>query len=165
MTRYNLYIDVYFPFFMSSLLKTVVSDSHLTLHYRLGLADGSDIVSTFGAQPATFLLGESQLLPALEQALLGMQEGQSCRLTLEAREAFGERNPELLQYVSWDLVATHTKEDESFEIGDWVEFNPPKGGRMVGQLKSKTADQALFDFNHPLAGLDLLFEAQIIAIL
>lgn len=52
-------------------LSEVKPGSHVTLHYRLALADGADIVNTFSDKPATLLLGAGQLAPSLEQILLG----------------------------------------------------------------------------------------------
>jgi len=144
--------------------KTVLPDSYLTLHYRIGLENGSDVISTFGDKPATLWLGQQHFLPALEQALVGMTEGQLKRSTFPAEKAFGERNRALIQRIKLATVYEHTKE-ENLSAGDWIEFNAPSGGRMVGQLKSLEENAALFDFNHPLAGQAIVFEAHIIAIL
>ena len=55
--------------------KTVQADSFLTLHYSISLENGTEVVSTFEDKPATLLLGQGQLAPTLETALLGMPEG------------------------------------------------------------------------------------------
>lgn len=150
---------------MSNAFKTVLAGSYLTLHYRIGLENGRDIANTFHAQPATLLLGHDQLAFSLEQKLLGMREGQREHWTLSPLQAFGESNPKLLQYVSWDAIRAGAKEDEQFLIGDWIELNAQDAVRMVGQLKSYDDQAVLLDFNHPLAGRTIHFEAQIIAIL
>lgn len=139
--------------------------SHVTLNYRLALADGADIVSTFGDKPATLLMGAGQLAPPLETILMGMKVGHHSVIQLGNDEAFGPRNPELLQWVSLDTLKANAMAGEDFVPGDLVEFNAPGGGRYAGILKEIGAQSALFDFNHPLAGQALAFEVEIIGIL
>jgi FKBP-type peptidyl-prolyl cis-trans isomerase SlpA len=144
----------------------VVTDtSYLTLHYRLATADGTDIVTTFGGTPATLLLGQGQLAPYLEQRLLGLAEGTHATFDLGPNEAFGERNPELVQLVSKKTLEENSVPDADYQVGDLVEFNAPKGGRFAGVLRELREDAALFDFNHPLAGQPLRFEVQLISVL
>lgn len=150
---------------MSNSLKTVRTDSHVTLHYRIGLENGLDIINTFNDKPATLLLGANQLHPPLEKILLGMPEGQRCCLTLLPEQAFGVHRPELLQCVSKTTVQINLGKNETPTIGDWLEFDLPGKGRMVGQVKTQDDNSVWFDFNHPLAGLTIIFEAHIIAIL
>ncbi|HEY9066548.1 MAG TPA: FKBP-type peptidyl-prolyl cis-trans isomerase, partial [Burkholderiaceae bacterium] len=81
--------------------------SFLTLHYRLSGPDGAALVDTFDDKPATLSLGTGELAPAMEARLLGLPEGTRRSFVLEAGEAFGERNPELLQRVKRSLLAEH----------------------------------------------------------
>jgi len=143
----------------------VKPDSHVTLNYRLALADGADIVSTFGDKPATLLMGAGQLAPPLESILMGMTVGHHSVIQLGNDEAFGPRNPDLLQWVSLETLKANAALGEDFVPGDLVEFNAPGGGRYAGILKEIGAQAALFDFNHPLAGQALAFEVEIIGIL
>ena len=73
--------------------------SFLTLHYRLAGPDGTDVINTFAEKPATLSLGIGQLAPAMEARLIGLVEGTRQTFELAAGEAFGDRNPELLQRV------------------------------------------------------------------
>lgn len=149
----------------SATRKTVQADSFLTLHYRLSLENGTEIVSTFEDKPATLLLGQGQFAPTLEQALLGMGEGESASYRLAPEHAFGPRNPELLQRVSLTLLRENSSFEEDYSPGDLVEFNAPGGGKYAGVLKELGDTSALFDFNHPLAGQTILFDVQLIGIL
>jgi len=139
--------------------------SHVTLNYRLALAEGADIVSTFGDRPATLLMGAGQLAPPLEAILMGLKVGHHSTIQLKEDQAFGPRNPELLQWVSLATLRENAVAGEDFTPGDLVEFNAPGGGRYAGILKEIGETSALFDFNHPLAGQPLAFEVQIIGIL
>lgn len=143
----------------------VVPGAYLTLHYRLASLDGNDIVSTFNGNPATLQIGSGQLAPFLEDCVLGLPEGAEHSYTLKPEEAFGERNPDLVQRISRDTLAENSQLGEEYKVGDVVEFAAPEGGRFAGVLLEINNEDALFDFNHPLAGQTLKFDIRIIGIL
>jgi len=149
----------------SSTAPVVTESSYLTLHYRLATADGTDIVTTFGATPATLLLGQGQLAPFLEQRLLGLAEGTHQTFELSSAEGFGERNPELIQAVSKKTLEENSVPGADYQVGDLVDFAAPSGGRFAGVLREVRENDAVFDFNHPLAGQTLTFEVQLISVL
>jgi len=147
---------------------TVQADSFLTLHYRIALDhahENGDIVNTFADKPATLQLGQSQMAPALEQCLLGLTTGQRKIFQLDSAQAYGPRNPELIQKVSRATLDQNSEPDASYSPGDLVDFPAPNGGRFAGVLKEINDQYALFDFNHPLAGKAVMFEVQILGIL
>lgn len=146
-------------------ISEVKPGSHVTLHYRLSLDGGADIVNTFNDKPATLLLGAGQLAAPLEEILFGMKVGHHSTVRLAPEQAFGLRNPELIQRVSLATLHANAMIGEDFSPGDLVEFNAPSGARYAGVLKEVGETYALFDFNHPLAGQHLAFEVQIIGIL
>lgn len=152
--------------FMPATPQPVVTEgSFLTLHYRLSSADGKDIVSTFGDSPATLQMGAGQLAPFLEQCLLGMAEGTHRRFELTPQQAFGPRNADLLQRVSLATLREHSDADTDYHVGDLVDFNAPGGGSFAGVLLELDDQDALFDFNHPLAGQHVKFEVSLIGVL
>ena len=152
-----------------TVLPIVLADSFLTLHYRVTLVQDDallgDFLNTFDDKPATLLMGSGQLSPGLESALIGLHQGTHTTIDIAPNVAFGERNPELIQRVSRKLLQQEAALGTDFELGDVVEFNAPKGGRMAGVLKSLDAETALFDFNHPLAGQAVQFEVKVISVL
>jgi FKBP-type peptidyl-prolyl cis-trans isomerase SlpA len=140
--------------------------SFLTLHYRLSGADGADVVNTFGHKPATLSLGTGQLAPAVESRLLGLSEGAHASFQLEPGEAFGERNPQLLQRVRRSLLDEMSERGAHYQAGDVVGFPTPDGqASYAGVVREVSDDWLLFDFNHPLAGQALRFEVQLIGVL
>jgi FKBP-type peptidyl-prolyl cis-trans isomerase SlpA len=142
------------------------ADSHLTLHYRVSLADtGADIINTFEGKPATLQLGIGQMAEPLERRLYGLAEGAAHQFDLAPEEAFGPRNPALVQRVSRTMLAANSAPGEVYAPGDLVEFAAPDGGRFAGVLKSLDDNGALFDFNHPLAGQRIRFEVRILGVL
>ncbi|MGE5621679.1 MAG: FKBP-type peptidyl-prolyl cis-trans isomerase [Bacillota bacterium] len=151
---------------MSNATVPVVTESaYLTLHYRLAAADGNDIVTTFNDNPATLQLGTGQLAPFLEACLLGLPEGAHRTFELAPEQAFGPRNPDLIQRVSRATLDENSAGGDEYAIGDLIEFSAPSGGRFAGVLRAIDDESALFDFNHPLAGQSVRFEVKIIGIL
>ena len=147
-------------------MNPVQRGSFLTLHYRLAGPDGADIINTFADKPATLSMGSGELAPAMEARLLGLNEGTRTAFQLAAGEAFGERNPEMLQRVKRSLLAQMGDPDEQYEVGDVVQFPTPDGrGVYAGVVRELGADWLLFDFNHPLAGQPVTFEVQLIGVL
>lgn len=144
----------------------VQAGSFLTLHYRLSGPDGAELINTFNDKPATLSLGTGELAPAMEARLLGLPEGTHQSFTLAAGEAFGERNPELLQRVKRSLLDELGDPDEQYHVGDVVQFPTPDGqGAYAGVVREVDGDALLFDFNHPLAGRPVTFEVQLIGVL
>jgi FKBP-type peptidyl-prolyl cis-trans isomerase SlpA len=140
--------------------------SFLTLHYRLAGPDGADVVNTFGALPATLSLGTGELAPAMEARLIGLAEGAKQSFALEAGEAFGQRNPELLQRVKLALLHEIGDPDATYDVGDVVQFPTPNGqGAYAGVVREVGNDWLLFDFNHPLAGHPVRFDVHVIGVL
>jgi FKBP-type peptidyl-prolyl cis-trans isomerase SlpA len=150
---------------MSIAPAVVTESSYLTLHYRLAVAGGADIVTTFNGTPATLLLGQGQLAPFLEQRLIGLPEGTHQTFELSSAEGFGDRNPDLIQAVSKATLDENSVPGADYAVGEVVEFNAPKGGRFAGVLLEMRDTSAVFDFNHPLAGQPLQFEVKLISVL
>jgi len=160
---------------MASSPTRVHPGSFLTLHYRLA-GPGGDIINTFGDKPATLTLGSGELSPAVEQRLLGMEEGARATFEIPAGEAFGDRNPDMVQWVARKLLRELGDPDEQYRVGDVVQFPTPDGmGSYAGAVRQVgrdgdgdgdgVADAVLFDFNHPLAGQPVTFEVQLIGVL
>ena len=140
--------------------------SFLTLHYRLAGHDGAALIDTFEARPATLSIGSGELAPAMEARLIGLAEGARASFDLAAGEAFGERNPDLLQRVKRSLLAELGHPGDQFSLGDVVRFPTPDGqGGYAGVVRELADDWLLFDFNHPLAGRPVSFDVHLIGVL
>lgn len=158
---------------MASTVHRVQPGSFLTLHYRLA-GPGGDIINTFKDKPATLTLGTGELAPAVEKRLVGLEEGAHATFEIPAGEAFGERNPEMVQWVARRLLNELGDPAEEYEIGEVVQFPTPDGlGQYAGSVRrvgkdgdgDGKADAVLFDFNHPLAGQPVTFEVHVIGVL
>lgn len=139
----------------------------LTLHYRLSGPGGEDFINTFGAQPATLTVGGGELSPGIEARLMGLPEGTHTVIELPPGLAFGERQPDMVQWVARSLLNQLGDPLEQYAPGDVVQFPTPDGmGSYAGAVQEVRADGAvLFDFNHPLAGQAVRFEVQLIGVL
>lgn len=147
-------------------MNVIHAGSFLTLHYRLCGPDGRDVINTFEDKPATLSLGTGELVPALEQCLIGLKEGTRATFELPAGKAFGPRNPDMIQRVKRALLNELGQPDEDYAVGDVVQFPTPDGqNTYAGAVREVGSDWLLFDFNHPLAGQPVSFEVQVIGVL
>ena len=158
---------------MTATAPCIQPGSFLTLHYRLA-GPGGDIINTFNDKPATLTLGAGELSPAVEKRLVGLQEGARASFDIPPGEAFGDRNPDMVQWVARKLLNEIGDPDEAYQPGDVVQFPTPDGlGQYAGSVRQVgkdgagdgKADAVLFDFNHPLAGQPVTFEVHVIGVL
>jgi FKBP-type peptidyl-prolyl cis-trans isomerase SlpA len=141
--------------------QVVKADSLLTLHYRVTLKDGTEVLSTFDSSPATLKLGCGELAPPLERCLIGLPAGKRSAFALEPRDAFGEYDADRVQRVG----RLHLPQEPELEVLSVVEVEQPDGDTYAGVVAELDGDSALIDFNHPLAGKAIRFEVEVIGIL
>jgi len=139
---------------------TVTPTSAVTLHLRLSLSDGTVALSTFGEEPLAFRMGDGTLDNGLELALYGLGIGDRERLTLRPGQAYGLHDPEQVH----TLALTDFPNSAALEPGQIIVFATPNGDSLPGTVLSIDADQVRVDFNHPLAGREILLEAEILDI-
>ena len=132
----------------------------MTLHYRLRLEDGTEVLSTFGGNPATLALGRGELAAGLEQCLAHAEPGRSYVFELEPAQAFGARREDLVQSLGREFFAP----DFALEEGALIEFSAPDGTRHAGRVRELHDHDVLVDFNHPLAGRRVKFEVEVLAV-
>lgn len=140
----------------------VVNDnSQLIAHITMKLSDGSAADSTkVNNKPSVINMGDQSVSPAFEQQLLGMNVGQSKEFTLDAKDAFGEPNPDNIHYVD----ATKFSVDAPAEVGSIVTFTQPGGVELPGMITDVSGGSVTVDFNHPLAGQAVTFVIDLIEI-
>ena len=140
--------------------------SKVTLHFSLSLSNGELIDSNFDKEPASFRMGDGSMLPGFEEELLNLSDGDEIETTIPSLHAFGEVNPKNLQRFPIEKFK-HLLEDDLIptEVGSVVSFKDPAGFDLPGIVKQLTAQEIIVDFNHPLAGKDIMFKAKIISVL
>lgn len=146
---------------MTETARTVAPDSFVTLHYRIAAADDTELVGTFGSNPATLQMGSGELAPTLERCLVGLPEGEHHVFLLEPLQAFGLHNPQLVQRVARGGLPPGAE----VELHSLIEFAAPDGSKYAGLVRELDAESVLVDFNHPLAGKSIRFEVQVVGVL
>lgn len=134
--------------------------SRVTLHYAIHLADGMEVDSTFGGEPLTFDMGDGTLIEGLETALLGLRAGEEQNLTLAPEQAFGYRDTENIH----DLPRKDFPDDVELEPGLIMDFSLPTGDSIPGMVLEVAEGAVKVDFNHPLAGHEIVFKAKVLAV-
>jgi FKBP-type peptidyl-prolyl cis-trans isomerase 2 len=127
--------------------------STVTIRYIGTLDNGRIFHSTDEHGPQTFILGEDQLFPALEQAIIGMRAGETKNIVLAAAEAYGPRRQENIISVARNAFPV----GKEISIGQKLSIDFSGGASRVMVVSEVGADTVTLDGNHPLAGLDLTF--------
>ncbi len=134
--------------------------TQVTLHFSIKMADGAQVDSTFDGAPATFSVGDGNLLPGFEQVLMGLCAGDEGEFPISPEQGFGQRNPNNMQ----DIPRASFDADMELEEGLMVSFADAQQAELPGVIAELTDDVVKVDFNHPLAGRDLVFAVKIIAV-
>lgn len=132
----------------------------ITLHFALQLDNGDMVDSNFERTPATFTVGDGNLLPGFEKALFGMLEGEHKTVVIKPEDGFGQRNPNNIQ----EIARSQFSPDLELSEGLMLSFADAQKTELPGVVQSYDDDVVVVDFNHPLAGRDILFEVAIIKI-
>ncbi|GAA6150702.1 FKBP-type peptidyl-prolyl cis-trans isomerase [Pseudoteredinibacter isoporae] len=134
--------------------------TQVTLHFAIKMADGSLVDSTFDGAPATFSVGDGNLLPGFEQVLMGLCAGDEQEFPISPEQGFGQRNPNNIQDIPRDAFT----DDMELEEGLMVSFADAQQAELPGVIAEVGEQSVKVDFNHPLAGRELVFEVKIIAV-
>jgi len=126
------------------------------VHYRGTLADGTLFDESSGRDPLAFTVGQGQVIPGFEAAVVGLEPGGSVTVTIEPDNAYGPHHPELRHAVTMDDFASTPY------IGGEVNLVSPEGDEMPGRIVKIDGDNVTLDFNHPLAGEVLVFEITLV---
>ena len=137
---------------------TIGPGTEVTLHFAIKLEDGSVVDSTFEAKPATFTVGDKNLLAGFEQVLVGMAAGETDCFTLEPEQGFGQRNPNNVQQLPRDSFDRELELEE----GLMLSFADANQQELPGLVVDFSDELVTVDFNHPLAGRNLVFEVEIV---
>lgn len=129
----------------------------VSMEYSVFLEDGTKIDSNIGEDPLTFVLGENQLFPALEEALLNLNVGEVKEIHLKPEEAYGQVVPDAFREVDLEAVPTNFR-----FVGAVLGVQDPSGGVYPIRVHEINGEKAVLDFNHPLAGKALRFDVKIL---
>lgn len=140
--------------------REIVPGSAVTLHFSLALTDGTEAISTFDEEPLQFNVGDRTFQPTMELALYGLKAGDDQTLTLTSAQAYGEPDPALRKV----MPLSDFPEDMQPEAEQVISFSLPDGEETMGVVHEVHADHVMVDFNHPLAGHEVVFRVKILEV-
>lgn len=132
--------------------------TQVTLHFAIKLEDGSVVDSTFDKKPATFTVGDQNLLDGFEKTLYGLSAGDKNSFVMEPEAGFGQHNPNNIQEFTRD----NFDNDITLEEGLVLSFADANNKELPGTVVEWDENKVVVDFNHPLAGRNLVFDVEII---
>ena len=142
-------------------MTAITEHSVVTLHFTIKLKDGSIADSTYNlGKPAQFVIGDGNISENFEQHLIGLVVGDKRAIELAAKDAFGLPNPDNIQYMDRGKFVG----DAEVEVGTIMAFSAPDGAEIPGIITAIAGDSVTVDFNHPLAGQDVIFEVEILSV-
>lgn len=131
----------------------------VSVHYTLKGDDGSVLDSSGDAEPLIYLHGYDGLLPGLEKGIEGLEPGERSKVDLKAEDAYGPHDPEAV------IEATRDQFPEDLVLEPGVEVSARgEDGMMTFRVLEVSADRAVLDGNHPLAGQNLHFEVEVLEV-
>ena len=135
-------------------------DCVVGIEYEVKEAGSNDVVDSNkgSGQPLEFMMGMGQIIPGLEKALCGMNKDESGDLLIPAAEAYGDYNEEAVQTLPIEQF-------EGVELKEGLTlYGQGEDGQTVQvTVKSFTDKEVNIDFNHPLAGKDLMFSVTVLS--
>jgi peptidylprolyl isomerase len=131
----------------------------VTVNYTGSLDDGTVFASSEGGGPLTFVIGDGTMITGFDEAVRGMEVGDIKTFTIPAAEAYGEYDESLV------VVLPRDEFDEELEVGDTVSKQDMTSGKTIYfTVIEITDDEVTLDGNPPLAGQDLTFEIELVAL-
>lgn len=130
------------------------------IHYTGKLSDGTQFDSSTGRAPLTFELGSGQIIKGLDDHVQGMAVGDKSTVTIPAEQAYGDPDPRNVQAVPREVMPDGVE----IEVGMELQAQGAGGNPIPVRVTDVTRETVTVDANHPLAGEDLTFDVELVAI-
>ncbi len=137
---------------------TIGEGTQVTLNFALKLENGDVIDSNLGQEPATFVVGDGNLLPGFEKALQGLKAGTNDTFVIKPEDGFGQRNSNNIQ----EMPRNQFSDELELVEGLMLSFADAQSAELPGLVVAFDEKTVTVDFNHPLAGRNILFEVAIV---
>jgi peptidylprolyl isomerase len=141
-------------------MNSAKSGDTVRIHYTGKLSDGTQFDSSAGRDPLEFDLGSGQVIAGFDQAVDGMHVGDSKTVTIPAEQAYGRRHAQLVQAVPRKVLPAEIDP----EVGMRLQSRSPDGKTMHLVITDIADHTITVDGNHPLAGEELTFDIELVAI-
>ena len=130
------------------------------VHYTGRLEDGSVFDTSLGRDPIEFILGAGQVIPGFEEAIVGMNPGESKVVKVLAEQAYGLYRPDLVV----EIARSEVPPELDLEVGLQLVLRQPEGQLIPVTVAELSESTVTLDANHPLAGQDLTFDIQLLEV-
>ena len=137
----------------------IEKDSVVQMHYKLTNGEGLLLDSSEGREPLTYLHGKGMLIPGLENQLEGKTSGDKFKADIKADDAYGQRQKEMVHVVP----KANFKGDGELKEGLQIQIDTNEGKQMA-IVTAVEGENVTVDMNHPLAGMDLSFDVEVMEI-
>jgi FKBP-type peptidyl-prolyl cis-trans isomerase SlyD len=137
----------------------IADEMAVSIHFKLTNPEGELLDSSEGDEPLEYIHGAGFIVPGLEQALQGKSAGDRVKVVVAPEDGYGERDEEKLQSVPREAFDA----DANIEPGMQFQAESDEGDVLV-TVKQVDGDTVLIDANHPLAGLTLHFDVQVVSV-
>ncbi|NLW82333.1 MAG: peptidylprolyl isomerase [Desulfovibrionales bacterium] len=139
---------------------TLAEGTRVLVHYTGTLDDGTQFDSSRGREPLEVILGQNMVIPGFEQAIVGMDVGQTVTVTIAEEHAYGPHNEEMVIRVPKTSFPPEIK----VAVGEQLILRSPEGHEVPALIVDVNEEDATLDANHPLAGFALTFEIELISV-
>lgn len=136
------------------------SGNKVKIHFTGKTDNGEVFASSQGNEPLAFEIGDGTVLPGVEKAIVGMEQGETKTVTLSPEEGFGEQSESLILTVAKSEFPSDFEPREGMEL----QVPQPDGAVVFFKILKVLEDSVQLDANHPLAGKTLTFELQLLEI-
>lgn len=135
-------------------------DDTVRVHYTGKLEDGTVFDSSAEREPLEFTIGEGEIIPGFEEAVIGMEPGESKTVEVSEEEGYGPHREELMLTVDREELPPNME----VEVGQQLQVRMENGQTAVVEVVGVSESDLTLDANHPLAGETLTFEVELVEI-
>ena len=139
---------------------TIENNKVVAFDYTLTLDSGEVADTSEGREPLKFLVGSGQIIPGLENEMIGMAVGDKKVVNVKPEEAYGVKDPAMIQTVPVE----HIPDSINLQVGEMIQGQSEDGHVVQGQIVEVDSNNAKIDFNHPLADQALTFDIEVVEI-
>ncbi|EKR72937.1 FKBP-type peptidyl-prolyl cis-trans isomerase [Leptospira noguchii] len=129
----------------------------VTFHYTLHDTEGNLIDSSEGKAPLSYLEGVGNIISGLEEEIKKMETGEKRKINVSAENAYGSKDPDLI----FDVPKSQFPPNEDLQVGMMFQTDEPDKVFTITELQEESV---IVDGNHPLAGVDLVFDVELTGI-
>lgn len=139
---------------------TLTAGTTVLVHYTGTLDDGTQFDSSRDHEPLEVVLGQGMVIHGFEQAIMGMEPGQTITVTIPEDEAYGPHNEEMVLRVPRSSFPPEIPT----AVGEQLILRSPDGDEVPALIVAVNDEEATLDANHPLAGFALTFEIELVSV-